>query len=113
MALIQPNLYGSGLNAVDKIQSDCSKLIEGSQEIQEAEQDITDCYTLFQEREDYAMKNWEGDTANRFKVFRQRMDVAVSQALGLSGHLSSQALSFANSTLRIDAEASDKASGRK
>lgn len=113
MALIQPNLYGSGLNVTDKVQADCGKLVEGSQEIQEAEQNIKECFRIFQESEDCVEESWEGDTANRFKVFRQRMDTVVAQALGLSGHLSSQALSFANSTLRIDAEASSKASGKE
>lgn len=113
MALIQPNMYGSGLKAADIVQADCSKLKEGSQKIQEAEQNIAESFRIFQESEDGAEQSWEGDTAKRFKVFRQRMDTAVAQALGLSGHLSSQALSFANTTLRIDAEASDKASGEK
>lgn len=111
MALIQPNMYGSGLKVSDIVQADCSKVKEGSQEIQEAEQNIEECFRLFQESEDCVEESWEGDAAKRFKVFRQRMDTAVAQVLGLSEHLSSQALLFANSTLRIDAEASDKAKG--
>lgn len=113
MAIIQPNKYGSGLKIADIVQADCSKIKEGSQAIQEAEQNIKEFFHRFQESEDWVEESCEGDTAKRFKVFRQRMDTSVAQALGLSEHLSSQALSFANSALRIDAEASNKARGEK
>lgn len=113
MAVIQPNKYVDSLNMQDIVQVDCGKVKEGSREIQNAEQKVAEVFRMFQDAEDYAEHNWEGDTAKRFKVFRQRMDTTVSQALGLSGHLSNQALLFANSTLRIDAEAAEKVTKKR
>lgn len=113
MAIINGYINRDGLTDMNKIQADCEALSQGSEEIKDSKDMILACFDSFKESEDYLQSNWEGDTANRFKRYRARMDLALSKALNVSEHLGIQTADFARISKQIDEEAAVKAKGLK
>lgn len=111
MAII--NGCSGGIPQVNKIQADCEKLSAESKEIKASKDMLAECFASFCDSEDYMQNNWEGDTANYFKKYRERMDEEISKAMNVSEKLAELAAEFARTSKQIDEEAEQIAKGLK